>query len=97
LTTGLPVTFVRKTAKTYGTCRLAEGAGVDERSVLVVEDVVTSGGQIISSVAQLRELGAKIDTAVCVIDRENGGAAALQSIGVKLVSLFTTADLEPPG
>lgn len=94
LTTGVPVAFVRKTAKTYGTCRIAEGAAIDQRNVLVVEDVVTSGGQIVSSVAQLRQLDAQVDTAVCVIDRESGGAAALANIGVKLVALFTKTDLE---
>ena len=55
--TGLPCAFVRKQAKPYGTCRLAEGAEVTGRRVLVVEDVVTSGGQIVVSTADLRGLG----------------------------------------
>ncbi|MGH9032631.1 MAG: orotate phosphoribosyltransferase, partial [Acidimicrobiia bacterium] len=42
--TGVPALFVRKEAKTYGTCRLAEGGAVDGRRLTVVEDVVTSGG-----------------------------------------------------
>jgi orotate phosphoribosyltransferase len=46
---GLPVVFVRKDAKTYGTCRLAEGGEVAARRVAVIEDVVTSGGQVIES------------------------------------------------
>jgi orotate phosphoribosyltransferase len=51
---GLPCAFVRKAAKPYGTHRLAEGAEVAGRRVLVVEDVVTSGGQVVISAGQLR-------------------------------------------
>jgi orotate phosphoribosyltransferase len=91
--TGLPCAFVRKQAKEYGTCRLAEGADVEGHRVLVVEDVVTSGGQIILSTADLRALGAEIDAALCVIDRAQGGAAALATEGVRLHSLLTAEDL----
>jgi orotate phosphoribosyltransferase len=51
--TGLPSLFVRKKAKQYGTCKLAEGGDVEGR-VAIIEDVVTSGGQIIESTNQLR-------------------------------------------
>jgi orotate phosphoribosyltransferase len=64
--TGVPALFVRKKAKEYGTCRLAEGGAVRGKRLVVVEDVVTSGGQIIESVCSLREQGAIIETAVCV-------------------------------
>ncbi len=47
--TGLPVFFVRKSAKTYGTCRLAEGGEISGRKLVLVEDLVTSGGQILES------------------------------------------------
>ena len=92
--TGLPCAFVRKKAKPYGTARLAEGADVSGRRVLVVEDVVTSGGQIVISAGQLRELGATVDAAVCVIDRGEGGASALAAAGIALHALFTRADLD---
>ena len=91
--TGLPCAFVRKQAKPYGTCRLAEGAEVAGRRVLVIEDVVTSGGQIVLSTAELRALGANITMALCVIDREQGGADALAAEGVELTSLLTATDL----
>lgn len=91
--TGLPCAFVRKRAKPYGTCRLAEGAEVTDRRVLVVEDVVTSGGQIVLSTAELRALGAEIDAALCVIDREQGGAEALAAEGVELTALLTATNL----
>ncbi|MDX3639829.1 orotate phosphoribosyltransferase [Streptomyces sp. MB09-02B] len=91
--TGLPCAFVRKQAKPYGTCRLAEGADIEGRRVLVVEDVVTSGGQIVLSTADLRGLGAQVQEALCVIDREQGGADALAAEGITLLSLLTAGDL----
>ncbi|MGP3967681.1 orotate phosphoribosyltransferase [Streptomyces sp. 6N223] len=91
--TGLPCAFVRKQAKAYGTCRLAEGAEISGRRVLVVEDVVTSGGQIVLSTVDLRGLGAEVHEALCVIDREQGGADALAAEGIRLVSLLTAEDL----
>ncbi|MEU1202576.1 orotate phosphoribosyltransferase [Streptomyces sp. NPDC005813] len=91
--TGLPCAFVRKQAKPYGTCRLAEGAEVVGRRVLVVEDVVTSGGQIVLSTADLRALGAEVGAALCVIDREQGGTDALAAEDIELISLLTATDL----
>lgn len=92
LTTGLPAAFVRKEAKTYGTAKLAEGAEVDGRKVLVVEDVITTGGQVLASAADLRERGADIVAVLCVIDRSEG-AHRLAEAGLDLISLFTAADL----
>jgi orotate phosphoribosyltransferase len=91
---GLPCAFVRKTAKAYGTARLSEGADVAGRTVLVVEDVVTSGGQIAISTKELRALGARVDHALCVIDRQEGGAEALAAEGIALSALLTRADLD---
>jgi len=91
---GLPCAFVRKAAKPYGTARLAEGAEIAGRDVLVVEDVVTSGGQIVISAGQLRTLGARVEHALCVIDRQEGGAQALAAEGIALHALLTRADLD---
>jgi orotate phosphoribosyltransferase len=95
--TGIPTAFVRKEAKGYGTCRLAEGADVDGKRVLVVEDVVTSGGQVVASTHDLRAAGAEVEYALCVIDRQAGGADALAASGVALRSLFTMAQLKAAG
>ncbi|MFE2424968.1 orotate phosphoribosyltransferase [Streptomyces hokutonensis] len=91
--TGLPRAFVRKQAKPYGTCRLTEGAEAESRRVLVVEDVVTSDGQIVLSTADLRGLGAQAFAALRVIDREQGGADALAAEDIGLLSLLTAGDL----
>ena len=92
--TGLPALFVRKEAKTYGTCRLAEGGELDGRRLTVVEDVVTSGGQVVTSCGDLRERGALVEQAVCVIDREAGGAKNLAEVDVDLRALYTMSQLE---
>jgi orotate phosphoribosyltransferase len=82
-----------KAPKDYGTRRLAEGGQVTGRRLVVIEDVVTSGGQIIESCAALREDGADIVGVLCVIDREAGGADNLASHGLELRSLFTMSQL----
>jgi orotate phosphoribosyltransferase len=91
---GLPTLFVRKQAKGYGTCRLAEGGQVAGRRLAVIEDVVTSGGQVLDSCRELREQGAEIAVVVCVIDRETGGADSLAREGLELRSLFTATELD---
>jgi orotate phosphoribosyltransferase len=93
LASGLPARFVRKAAKDYGTCRLAEGGEVAGQRLAVVEDVVTSGGQILASCDALRERGAEIAAVVCVIDRESGGAANLAAAGLELRALLTMSEL----
>jgi orotate phosphoribosyltransferase len=91
---GLPCAFVRKAPKPYGTRRLAEGADIEGRHVLVVEDVVTSGGQVVISTGELRARGARISHALCVIDRQEGGSQALAAEGITLLSLLTRAELD---
>ena len=86
---GLPALFVRKQAKTYGTCRLAEGGEVRRRRLAVIEDVVSSGGQVVASCRALRERGAEIVAVLCVLDRESGGAANIAGEGLELRSAFT--------
>ena len=93
LATGLPAAFVRKEAKSYGTAKLAEGASIEGRRVLVVEDVITTGGQVAASTADLRSRGALVDCVLCVIDRSGGEHLQLDAIGCRVVSLFSLADL----
>ena len=95
--TGLPVLFVRKKAKDYGTCKIAEGGQVQGRKLLVVEDVVTSGGAILDAAKALRAEGAELAHVVCVIDRESGGAANLANADLILSPLFTMSELKKAG
>src|SRR4051812_17982034 len=92
--TGLPCRFVRKKAKEYGTEKLAEGGTIGGQKLCVVEDVVTSGGQIIESCAALRAEGAEILAVVCVIDRESGGVDNLAAEDLALTPLFTMSALK---
>ena len=92
--TGIPARFVRKAAKTYGTCQIAEGGELDGQQLLIVEDVITSGGAVIDAVRELRERGAIVERGVCVIDRESGGIANLASIGIAVAPLLTMTDLK---
>ena len=91
---GLPARFVRKEAKTYGTCRLAEGGDLAGFRICLIEDVITSGGAVIDATHALRAEGATVDTVVCVIDRQSGGREKLADLGIELRAVFTKADLE---
>ena len=94
LHTGMPAAFVRKEAKNYGTARLAEGAEIAGRRVTVIEDVITTGGQVVISTRELRALGAIVDHVVCVIDRSPDHGAALAEEGLTMTALLTRADLD---
>ena len=91
--TGLPCAFVRKQAKPYGTRRLAEGAETAGRRVTIVEDVVTTGGQIVLSATDLRALGAHITDALCVINRNSTTPAPLTEADLTLTALLTPEHL----
>jgi orotate phosphoribosyltransferase len=94
LRTGLPTCFVRKQAKPYGTARLAEGADVAGRRVTVVEDVITTGGQVVLSTTDLRALDAEVGHVLCVIDRSPDSGAALRAEGLHMHALLTRAMLD---
>lgn len=94
LETGLPVAFVRKEAKDYGTRQFAEGFDIKGKKLLIVEDVVTTGGQVLISCKDLRGLGAIIDEVVCVIDRSQGKTEKIKAEGLKLNALFTMDELK---
>jgi orotate phosphoribosyltransferase len=86
--------FVRKTAKTYGTCNLIEGGFDPNETAVVIEDVITTAGQVCESVAEMRKAGLRIEHVLCVIDRQQGGGEALEKIGCSLTSLFTLDELD---
>ena len=90
---GLPFLIVRKEAKGYGTGNRLEGAFEGGEEVCLVEDVVTSGGAAVGAVEALREADLVCRTAVCVVDREEGGADALARHAVRLRPLFRASDL----
>jgi orotate phosphoribosyltransferase len=93
LKTGLPALFVRKKVKDYGTCKIVEGAeSIQGKTLVVVEDVITTGGQVLESVEALRAEGALIDTVICVILR--GDPSKLEAAGLKVRYLFSMDELK---
>jgi orotate phosphoribosyltransferase len=93
LRTGIPYVMVRKEKKDHGTGKMIEGTLKEGARVLVVEDVVTSAGSSAEAVAILRNAGAKVDSVLAVIDRQEGGAARLAEIGVELLPLLTAEEV----
>jgi orotate phosphoribosyltransferase len=93
LVSGLPFLMIRDAAKEYGTANRIEGPFEKGESVCFVEDIVTSGGALLSAIEAAREAGLVVRTAVCVVDREEGGADALARHAVRLRALFRAGDL----
>ncbi len=96
ISSGLPFVIVRKAAKEYGTTKRLEGVYASGERIVVVEDVVTSGGAAIDSVRALREVGLVCETVICVVDRLEGGAEAMAEEGITLFHLLTREDLGIP-
>ena len=92
--TGLPALFVRKHAKTYGTCKLAEGPDVAGRRVTLIEDVITTGGAVRDATLALREAGATVELVICAIDRSPGDDNPLADVDLEVRSVLTKADLD---
>jgi orotate phosphoribosyltransferase len=93
LASRLPFLIVRKEAKGHGTGNRLEGTWNDGDCACLVEDVVTAGGAALSAVEALREAGLRVSTAICVVDREEGGADELARHGVRLRPLFTASSV----
>jgi orotate phosphoribosyltransferase len=95
---GLPVStfFVRKQAKDHGTQDLIEGLAAGEslagKHVVIIDDVATSGGSIIKAADIARAAGAIVDTALVIIDREEGANEALAAAGIRLLSAQKKSD-----
>jgi orotate phosphoribosyltransferase len=87
--TGMESAFVRKTAKEYGTCKVAEGGEISGKKICVIEDVVTTGGQIIKSVQELRNRGGIVENVLCVIQRNPDASAILAKEGLSLKPVLT--------
>lgn len=93
LETGIPVAFIRKEAKDYGTCQFAEGLDLKGKKVCVIEDVVTTGGQVVLSTADIRSLGAQVWQVLCVIHRgPQFPEPKLTEVGLTLTPLFKKSD-----
>ncbi len=88
MASGKPFLIVRSAAKDYGTSNRLEGIFEEGERVVVVEDIVTSGGAALDAVRSLRQVGLICETVVCVVDRGEGGAEAMTAAGVRLERLL---------
>ena len=92
----IPAIYVRKEAKDHGTGRRIEGAErVEGRRVVLLEDVVTTGGSSLRAAETLRGAGFEVAGVVCVLDRLEGGEAAFAAAAIPLRALFTRRDFLP--
>ena len=89
----LQVFTVRKEAKGYGAGRRIEGNFLSGNPVVVVDDVVTTGGSTLRAIEAIEAEGGKVLFAFVLVDREEGGRQALEERGVKVISLFTRTEL----
>lgn len=93
MASGIPCIFIRNSKKDYGTAKQIEGVLNEGDRIVIVEDVVTTGGQVLEVAKSLASAGAKIDKIIGVIDRMEGGREAIEAAGFKFESLFNTRDL----
>ncbi len=90
---GKPFVIVRNQKKDYGTSKLVEGILNPGETVMIVEDVLTTGGQVLEAVKSLQSAGARIDKIVGVVDRLEGARENIEKAGLRMEALFTTKDL----
>ncbi len=93
LASGKPFIIVRNAKKGYGTGKLMEGELPDKARVLLVEDIATTGGQVLEAAKVLTEAGATVTRIVCTIDRMEGARENIESAGFAFESLLTKDDL----
>jgi orotate phosphoribosyltransferase len=91
--TGKNWIIVRNSKKGYGTGKMIEGVLKDSDTVLLVEDIATTGGQVLEAAKIITKAGAKVSKIVCVIDRKQGAYENITSAGYKFESILTKDDL----
>jgi len=84
---------VRKEAKAHGTGRLIEGPFREGDRVAVVEDVITTGGSALRAVEAIRAAGGSVSGVLALVDREEGGRAALEDAGLPVVVLARASEI----
>ena len=93
MASGKPFVIIRNTKKDYGTGKPYEGKLSDSDSVLLVEDIATTGGQVLEAAKFITGIGAKIERIVAVVDREEGARENVEAAGFIFESLLKKADL----
>jgi orotate phosphoribosyltransferase len=92
LETNFPYVIIRKEMKEHGTNKQIEGSEVNNKKVLLVEDVTTSGRSVVNAVNILRDNKAVVNEVITVVDRESGAKDVLNGLHVKLISLLRASE-----
>lgn len=92
----VPMFLVRKEAKRHGTQSRIEGVDVNGRRAIIVEDVITTGGSVLTAIESVREAGSEVLRVVSVVDREQGGRVAFREAGLAYEPLFSIQEILPP-
>jgi len=93
MASGLPFVIIRNAKKDYGTKKMYEGKIEPDDTVLLVEDIATTGGQLLEAARVIAELGARVEKIVAVIDRQEGARENIEGAGFVFESLLTKTDL----
>lgn len=93
LETNKPYVIIRKETRKHGTGKQIEGASVQNKRILVIEDVTTSGGSVVKTINILRENNAEVNEVIVVVDRNGGATEKLQALNVKLIPLLSISDI----
>lgn len=93
MATGLPCVFVRNARKDYGTAKQIEGVLLEGDRVVIVEDIATTGGQVLEAARALEAAGAKVTAIIATIDRQEGARENIEGAGYRFEALFTKRDL----
>ncbi|MFO7678164.1 MAG: orotate phosphoribosyltransferase [Thermoplasmatota archaeon] len=93
LETNLPYVIIRKEKRGHGTSKQIEGGDVEQKKVLIIEDVATSGGSIIKTIQILRDNNAIVDKTIVVVDRESGAREKIKQLDVELIPLLSVSDI----
>ena len=93
LETNIPYVIVRKEKREHGTSKQIEGVEINEKRVLIIEDVTTSGGSVVKTIKVIRENKGIVDEAISIVDRESGAEEKLRNVDVSFIPLISISDI----
>ncbi len=96
MASGIPFVIIRNSKKDYGTSKIFEGILNEGDKVLLVEDIATTGGQVLEAAKDITKAGAEVERIVAVIDRLEGARENIEGAGFKFDSIITSEDLGIP-